>query len=226
LSDRHTVLIVDDNQDFCSALEAMLAEKYDVLQAGSSTSAVEILRKNAEKIDTIILDMWIPREDGGTPERNVGLEVLLTTKGRPTHPGIASEVQVVVVTGHQDLQNAIESQRLGSFRYIVKGAPRMLEDLEKDIEVACVETKGRRIHKAIMEGGRLDLLEPLPLREAATLSKSEASVAQILRAATGAVAIDARHSQTVAGLLKQIRDLADEALSALQDERMEATAER
>ena len=51
-------------------------------------------------------------------------------------------------------------------------------------------------------------------------------VAQILRAATGAATMDGRHSPTIAGLLRQIRDLADEALMTLQDERTEATAER
>lgn len=209
MADRHTLLVVEDNDDFYTAIESAFARRYDLLRAMSSTSATTLIKNHADRLDAIILDMWLPRSDGGTTERNLGLEVLLKVKGRTSHPGAAPEVQVVVVTGHQDLQNAIESQRLGSFRYIVKGTANSLKELQRDVEAACSETKGRRIHKAIMEGGRLDLLEVLPLRRALAKPAAAAAITDIAAAAELS-----RTDRAIQALL-QIRQLADEALQAL-----------
>src|SRR5207249_3740371 len=137
LADRHTLLVVEDNDDFYDALVDGLSGRYNVIRAAFADDALEILNGRSDEIDVVVLDMWLPRQKDGNPERNVGLEVLLKIKGRPTHPGIVPEVQVVVVTGHPDLQNAIESQRLGSFRYVIKGSPHMLDELLKDIAAAC-----------------------------------------------------------------------------------------
>jgi DNA-binding NtrC family response regulator len=204
LSDRPILLIVEDDLDTRKMLESAFSSRFQIVLTGSASAAVEAVGSHKESIEAMILDMWIPRDDGGSPVRNLGLEVLLQTKGRPTHPGLAPEIQVVVLTGHPDLQNAIESQRLGSFRYIIKGSPNMLEELKRDVEAARGETQGKRIHRAIMDGGRLDLLQPLPLR-----ADAPAALAQREQSKSA-------NSHDVAELLRQIRSLSDEALTALE----------
>jgi ActR/RegA family two-component response regulator len=229
LADRPTLLVVEDDENFLALLESAFAPTYDIVRATSAAAALDSVREKADLIDVIVLDMWLPRDEGGAPVRNIGLEVLLVGKGRPTHPGLAPEIQVVVITGHPDLQNAIESQRLGSFRYIVKGSPNMIDDLKRDVEAARAETQGRRIHKAIMEGGRLDLLEPLPLRPAAPANEPSQAVSEITHAAV-AVAHASRgpspNLHLVADLLRQIRQLADEALQSMETEDSESTTGR
>ena len=211
MAERHTVLAVEDNDEFYDLLKAAFADRYNLFRAASVTAALSLLNERSAVIDVMLLDMWLPRDDGGRPERNLGLEVLLKTKGRPISPGMAPEVQVIVVTGHPDLQNAIETQRLGSFRYIVKGSPNMLEELGRDVEAAFTETMGRRIHRAIMESGRLDLLQPLPLRA------SRSGVEGVAKAVEAfAASAQPGRSEDVAGIFRQIRRLADEALTVLE----------
>lgn len=102
----HTkVLLVDDEVEFTSALaERLQLRNYDVKTANNALEALGLVYK--DRPDVIILDLRIPGMDG--------IEALKTIK--KFDPGI----EVIMLTGHGDVQSVEEGMRSGAFEYIMK----------------------------------------------------------------------------------------------------------
>jgi DNA-binding response OmpR family regulator len=65
LSTRPLLLIVDDDAAICSAYEQIFgAHGYDVLTAGSRTTALAALDRIGRSIDVMVLDIGLPDADG------------------------------------------------------------------------------------------------------------------------------------------------------------------
>ena len=82
---KETILLVDDEEMILDVGQALLkALGYKVLIAGSGKEALEIYKKNKEKIDLVILDMIMPVTGGGETydrmkEINPDIKVLLSS---------------------------------------------------------------------------------------------------------------------------------------------------
>lgn len=99
------VLLVDDEVEFASALaERLQLRNYDVKTANNALEALGLVYK--DRPDVIILDLKIPGMDG--------IEALKTIK--KFDPGI----EVIMLTGHGDVQSVEEGMRSGAFEYIMK----------------------------------------------------------------------------------------------------------
>lgn len=63
---RHTILVVEDNEENCEILVHILEQEYDVLTAANGREALEILRKdnNKDRVCVILLDLRMPVMDG------------------------------------------------------------------------------------------------------------------------------------------------------------------
>jgi CheY-like chemotaxis protein len=67
-----TVLVVEDEESLREAVSTFLRKKgFSVIEASDGTSALEIFRQNAERVDAILLDMTLP----GLPGSKVLQEV-------------------------------------------------------------------------------------------------------------------------------------------------------
>jgi len=112
------ILILDDDQAVLNCFQTLLAQagRYQVEVLADSTRAVETIATG--RFDLILLDMDMPVVSG--------MEVLRYV--RKQHPGIA----VVVITGVEDVELAVESMKLGAFDYLCK--PVMNERL-----IACLD---------------------------------------------------------------------------------------
>ena len=74
------ILLVEDEQSLLFAVSQMLEKRgYSVLPAADGTAAVELLRRNAENVVLVLLDVVLP----GLSSRDVFLEA------RRIRPGIA-----------------------------------------------------------------------------------------------------------------------------------------
>ena len=104
------VLIVDDEDDLTFLLESELeAEGFQVQCAGDGDEAIELIRSKSElgdKFDVILLDIKMPKVGG--------FEVLKFVKSE------APETKVIMVTVYHDLENAIQSMRLGASDFVSK----------------------------------------------------------------------------------------------------------
>lgn len=99
------VLLVDDEAEFLETLEKRLRKrKVEVSLATSGEEALALLEDKAP--DVVVLDVKMPGMDG--------IEVLKEIKKRwPL-------VEVVMLTGHANVEVAIQGMELGAFDYLMK----------------------------------------------------------------------------------------------------------
>ena len=123
----NNVLIVDDEPDILKYLEAALSqEEYNVTTATEGEAALEILRQQA--IELVITDMRMPGMDGTQIIRRV--------------KELDPDVEVIVLTAHASLENAILSlHEAGAYDYLTKP----LEDIEALIMVMEKALEKRRL---------------------------------------------------------------------------------
>jgi signal transduction histidine kinase len=99
------LLLIDDEKPILEMLEMSLAsEGYEVMTAESGDEGMKIFLE--QKPNLVITDVRMPGMDG--------IEVLKRIKG------IDSETEVIVVTGHGDIDSAIAALQLGASDFIAK----------------------------------------------------------------------------------------------------------
>jgi DNA-binding NtrC family response regulator len=108
-----TILVVDDEKTAREGIRAgLLGKDREVLLAGSGEEALDTLRKT--KVDFMIADIRMPGMDG--------MELL--RKAREKYP----DTDVVMLTGHGSVEQAVEAMREGAYDYLMK--PVDLDELE------------------------------------------------------------------------------------------------
>ena len=108
------VLVVDDEQKFCSILSQFLVNRgYEVNTASTRTDALAILEQFKPNI--VLLDLVMPGLSG--------LELLKLVRERTFPP------RVIMVTAREDEQAAQQAMRYGAEAYVCK--PVNLDALER-----------------------------------------------------------------------------------------------
>lgn len=64
MSTKHTVLIVDDESYIRDLLVSVLGIEYRVLVAEDGLEALETYQKNADEVEGVVTDLFMPRMDG------------------------------------------------------------------------------------------------------------------------------------------------------------------
>lgn len=98
------ILIVDDEPEIRNILRKILSESYRCREANSAEEALAIIRR--EKFDLVISDINM----GGMS----GLEMI------PQMRAIAPHTVIMMISGEQTIESAIEALRGGAFDYIMK----------------------------------------------------------------------------------------------------------
>src|SRR6056297_299677 len=99
------ILITDDEKSIRNALREILEfESYKVLEADSGSNALEIIRE--QPIDLVILDIKMKGMDG------------IETLGKIKE--IKPDIPVLMISGHGNIQIAVEATKLGAFDFIEK----------------------------------------------------------------------------------------------------------
>jgi DNA-binding NtrC family response regulator len=103
--DECNVLLVDDEVDFLETLTKRLKRrKVNTFEANNSQKAFQVLKQ--ESIDVVVLDVRMPGMDGMQALREI----------KKTYP----LVEVIMLTGHANVEVAIEGMELGAFDYLMK----------------------------------------------------------------------------------------------------------
>ncbi len=133
------VLLVDDEEPFVETLGKRLTKReLNILKAFSGPEALEKLEKDSG-IDVVILDVKMPGMDG--------IEALKQIKAN--YP----LMEVIMLTGHATVENAIEGMKLGALDYLMK--PCDMEILMSKIREAA--SKKRRHEEKIAEARSLQI---------------------------------------------------------------------
>ena len=99
------ILLIDDEPDIVRVLSMSLkADGYDVIPAHSGAEGIEVFER--ERPDIVLTDIKMPGMDG--------IEVLKKIKS------IAPQSEVIIITGHGDIDNTIEALQYGASDYINK----------------------------------------------------------------------------------------------------------
>ncbi len=146
-ADNRRILIIDDERTILLTLEALLSRHgYQIQTAANASFGLRALKSHQPAL--VLLDLQLPDAQG--------LEMLEQIKAeRP-------ETQVIILTAHDSLSNAIESIKRGAYHFISKPyAPEELLSLvEKALEKRSLlkETEALREKTQLLEK-RLEIAE-------------------------------------------------------------------
>ena len=105
MTDEMSVLLVDDEKDFLEVLTKRLRKrKLRLVAANSGAEAIRTVQDTP--IDVVVLDMRMPQMDGLQTLREI----------KQINPG----VEVIMLTGHANVETAVEGMELGAFDYLIK----------------------------------------------------------------------------------------------------------
>ncbi len=99
------ILIVDDEASIRKTLREILEfEKYEVVEATDGLDAMVNLKKS--KFDVVIMDIKMPKMDGMEALERVQM--------------LASDTPVIMISGHANIDTAVEAVKKGAFDFISK----------------------------------------------------------------------------------------------------------
>jgi DNA-binding NtrC family response regulator len=117
--DELNVLLVDDESEFLETLVKRLRKrKLNAVGVGSGEEA--LLRLKEMAVDVVVLDVKMPGMDG--------IETLRQIKK------VYPLVEVIMLTGHANMEVAIEGMELGAFDYLMK--PMEIDELVYKVQDA------------------------------------------------------------------------------------------
>ena len=100
------VLLVDDEVNFIETLgERLELRDFEISKAFSGEEALRILEEN-QNVEVVILDVKMPGMDG--------IETLTAIKRKNPL------VEVMMLSGHADVESAIEGMKQGAYDYLMK----------------------------------------------------------------------------------------------------------
>src|SRR5216110_3090265 len=149
-TENHRVLIIDDERPVLMTLEALLKRHgYQVDTAPTAAQGLKVLKSKSPTL--VLLDLRLPDADGLSMLGRIKAEL--------------PKVQVIILTAHDSLHNAIESIKRGAYHFISKAyAPEELLSLvEKALETQFLlrEAKELRVKTEQLEK-RLEIAEARP----------------------------------------------------------------
>lgn len=103
---RHTMLVVDDNEDMLEFLAVNFSEHYEVLTATDGVDALDKLGRH--QVGVIVSDWMMPRMDGATLCQRV------------RHNPLTSHIPFIMLTAKTDDASKVESMNVGADVYIEK----------------------------------------------------------------------------------------------------------
>jgi DNA-binding NtrC family response regulator len=134
------ILIIEDEEAIRRVLVKILSEEnslYKVFEAVDGLSGTELIKK--EDFDLILCDIKMPKMDG--------VEVLQAAKK------LKPEVPIVMISGHGDLDTAVNTMRLGAFDYISKPPDlnRLLNTVRNALDRKKLVVENKRLKRRISQ---------------------------------------------------------------------------
>lgn len=135
------ILIVEDEPAIRRVLVKILTEEnssYKIVEAVNGVDGLQAFNK--QEFNLVLCDIKMPRMDG--------LEVLEKIKK------INVDVPVVMISGHGDLETAVESMKKGAFDYISKPPDlnRLLNTVRIALDSAKLKVENKQLKKKVAKG--------------------------------------------------------------------------
>src|SRR5215212_4187369 len=161
---RPRILIADDDAQIREVLHELLGDAYECAEVSSAEEALAVVRR--EEFDLVLSDIMM----GGI----TGLEMV------PQVLAQAPDTVVIMISGEQNIESAIEALRAGAFDYITK--PFDLRHVEAAVERA-LEHHELRCSKRYYE----NFLEEMVKQRTADLNKANQTLRVLIEASPLAI---------------------------------------
>ena len=132
------ILVIEDEASIRRVLKKIISEEndaYNVEEAEDGLIGLEMIKNN--DYDLVLCDIKMPKMDG--------VEVLEKAKK------IKPEIPIVMISGHGDLDTAVNTMRLGAFDYISKPPDlnRLLNTVRNALENKVLVVENKRLKKKV-----------------------------------------------------------------------------
>lgn len=130
------ILVIDDEKSIRETLQDILEyEKHEVSLAEEGEQGIELFKEN--KYDVVLLDIKMPNMDG--------IEVL----GNLFE--IATDVPVIMISGHGNIDTAVESIKKGAYDFIEKPLDlnRLLVTIRNALDKSTLITETKKLKKKV-----------------------------------------------------------------------------
>ena len=132
------ILIIEDEAAIRRVLKKIISEEnevYNVEEAEDGLLGIEMIKNN--DYDLVLCDIKMPKMDG--------VEVLEKAKK------IKPEIPIVMISGHGDLDTAVNTMRLGAFDYISKPPDlnRLLNTVRNALDKKVLIVENKRLKKKV-----------------------------------------------------------------------------
>ncbi len=161
------ILIIDDEKSIRNTLKEILEyEKYEVEIAEDGPQGIEIL--NSSKIDAVLCDIKMPKMDGIEVLSNIIKEY--------------SEIPVIMISGHGDIETAVDSLKKGAFDYIQKPLDlnRLLVTLRNGLDKSKLVIETKTLRKKISKAYEMVGDSPAILKVKEMIEKIAPTDARVL----------------------------------------------
>jgi two-component system nitrogen regulation response regulator NtrX len=143
-----SVLIVDDEPSILKTLgDLLLDEGFEVITAANGYEALKLIEK--ESPDLVLLDIWMPGIDG--------IQTLKEIKKENPY------IQVIIITGHGNIETAVKATKLGAFDLIEKplSIDKVILAINNALNFRRLEEENRYLRKKTLEKNSIDGKSPL-----------------------------------------------------------------
>lgn len=133
------ILIIEDEESIRRVLSKILVQTdptYEIIEAKDGLEGLEILASDTS-IDLVFCDIKMPKRDG--------VEVLTAIADR------TDELPVIMISGHGDLETAVQCMKMGAFDYLSKPPDlnRLLTAVKNGLERKKLKSENVRLRKKL-----------------------------------------------------------------------------
>ena len=132
------ILVVDDEPDIRSILQDILQDEgYSVGLAENGDEARQ--RFEEQKPDLVLLDIWMPKEDG--------MSVLKSWVDKNQ----LNDTPVIMISGHGTVENAVEAVKLGAYDFLEKplSTGKLLLCVERGLEASSLRKENQQLRSRL-----------------------------------------------------------------------------
>ena len=139
------ILIIEDEESIRRVLSKILVQSdpsHEIIEAKDGLEGIQIIDQD-DTIDLVFCDIKMPKKDG--------TEVLQAIGDR------TDELPVIMISGHGDLETAVECMRLGAFDYLSKPPDlnRLLTTAKNGLERKKIKAENKRLKKRLVKSDQM-----------------------------------------------------------------------
>ena len=139
------ILIIEDEESIRRVLSKILVQSdpsHEIIEAKDGLEGIQIIDQD-DTIDLVFCDIKMPKKDG--------TEVLQAIGDR------TDVLPVIMISGHGDLETAVECMRLGAFDYLSKPPDlnRLLTTAKNGLERKKIKAENKRLKKRLVKSDQM-----------------------------------------------------------------------